>query len=84
MLPEPYREQAIDNYALYSPAPSTRKVPSAYFAVSDAFIWHYTPEGDNYWNALCARLQNGTLTLTERVPNNLPEAVVNNDLAFIL
>jgi len=59
-LPDDIREKAMTNYRNGDVARSSidKKVESLSRAINLAFIWIYTPEGDNFWRKIHEELEN--------------------------
>jgi hypothetical protein len=58
-LQEPYRTQAIENTPelFKGPKPTyNNQVESISYAVANAFLWHESPQGHQYWENLCKAL----------------------------
>lgn len=74
MLPEPYRTQALDNYAaIATPHAKTKLALHFADALDYAFSWASTDQGHGYWSDLFDRLLAGDIQAEE------PSAAVTYD-----
>ena len=60
-LPEPHREAAITNATLDGSIGYWVTEPTLADALAAAFVWHITPQGQDYWNDVFRRAERGEL-----------------------
>jgi hypothetical protein len=67
-LPEPYRQEALENFKLQSDFDKNGRsqINDAYQALTDAFDWRKTKQGDDYWRNFRGRLADEPYILKDR------------------